>query len=349
MINRQNWLDVRAYVYYLETICQRDPETVSRIRAHLRHLLEWADHEPLGRAKNITPIFPNYLLTARADGRTARLSPESINRALSGARAFFVHARMEWPARYQAITDRWVNLLQPPALARPYAQITDHQFWSIDDVLKIAAVSVETLREERAKVAVAMLFLSGMRADALASIPIACVDLAAGRIIQDPRQGVRTKGSKAGITYLLDIPELHKVVDTWDQLVRATLSPHALWYATLDREGMRLTETTQAFDGRHTLIRNDVHIICERAGVNYLSPHKLRHGHVVYALRKARNMRELKAISQNVMHSSVTITDQIYGGLAGEDVQETITGLGHQKQESMEAKLDELLQLLKGR
>ena len=348
MINRQNWLDARAYTHYLQNVCQRDPETVARTRAHLRHLLEWADDEPLGKAKTLTPIFPTYLLKARADGRTTQLSVESITKALSNARGFFTYARMEWPARYREITDQWLNLLQPPVLARYRSQLVEHKYWDITDVLKIAAVSTETLREERGKVAIAMLFLTGMRADALASIPISCVDLANGRITQDPRQGVRTKGSKAAITYLLQIPELHKIITDWDRRVRS-FSPSALWYATIDREGRQVTETAQAFEGRHTLIRNDVKIICERAGVPYLSPHKLRHGHVVYGLQRAKNMRELKAISQNVMHSSVTITDQIYGGLLGDDVKDTIASLGQRKSDDLEAKLNELVELLKAR
>ena len=64
-------------------------------------------------------------------------------------------------------------------------------------------------------------------------------------------------------------------------------------------------------------------MICALANVPYLSPHKLRHGHVVHALRQARNLEDLKAISQNVMHSSITITDGIYGNLAGDTVRDT--------------------------
>lgn len=39
-------------------------------------------------------------------------------------------------------------------------------------------------------------------------------------------------------------------------------------------------------------------------------------------------MGELKAISQNVMHASVTITDQVYGRLVDDDVRAAISGLG---------------------
>lgn len=75
--------------------------------------------------------------------------------------------------------------------------------YNLEDVLKIARVSTETLRQERGKIAVCMLFLSGMRAEALASLPISCVDLSAGEIAQLPEAGVRTKNRKAAITFLV--------------------------------------------------------------------------------------------------------------------------------------------------
>lgn len=173
-----------------------------------------------------------------------------------------------------------------------------------------------------------MLYLSGMRADALASLPIHCVDLANRAISQLPEFGVRTKNHKAAITYLLPIPELLAVVERWNQRV-CLLPSDSLWYATLDKLGGEiLTATTVAFNGRNDVIRRDILHLCETYQLPYLSPHKLRHGHVVYALKKATTMSQLKGISQNVMHSSVVITDQVYGRLVGEDVKHVIEGLG---------------------
>ncbi len=61
--------------------------------------------------------------------------------------------------------------------------------------------------------------------------------------------------------------------------------------------------------------------------MDYLSSHKLRHSHAVYALKRAHNMAQLKAISQNIMHESVVTTDQTYGRLIDNDVQQIIIGL----------------------
>ena len=124
-----------------------------------------------------------------------------------------------------------------------------------------------------------------------------------------------------------NITENEAICQAWDRRVRAG-SPNALWYSPLTSDGMAFLPADRAMLGRRNAIEHDVRLVCGLTGVPYLSPHKLRHGHVVYALKQARNMAELKAISQNVMHASVTITDQIYGGLTNDDVRQIIAGLG---------------------
>jgi len=328
MIHRQNYLDVHAYLRHIERVRQNDPSTVKRARGHLRHLLEWADATPFTKARSIDPTFPAYLLTARADGKDKTLAPASISKCLTNARQFFDFARLEWTLRYKPISVSWIELLQPPRSVRAGSRLPVHEYWTLENVQKVATVSTATLREERGKVAVCMLFLSGMRADALASIPIHCVDLAHHTIKQLPEFGVRTKNRKAAITYLLNLPDLLEVVQHWDVLLSSfILPPSALWYATLSSDGMTLTATTRAFEGRNNIIAKDVRLICEKAGVPYLSPHKLRHGHTVHGLKRAHDMAQLKAISQNIMHESVVTTDQIYGKLITDDVRDIISSL----------------------
>lgn len=86
MIYRQNWVDVRDYLYHMERARQVDPETVKRARGHLRHLLEWADETPFTNIRNMDPTFPVYLLTARSDGKQKTLAPASITMIRTHAR-----------------------------------------------------------------------------------------------------------------------------------------------------------------------------------------------------------------------------------------------------------------------
>mgnify|MGYP001590219111 CR=1 FL=1 len=342
MINRQNWLDIRLYLRHVANVIQNSPETVDRTRAHLRHLLEWADATALTRAAQIVPAFPAYL----AD---RHLSPSSIKKGLESARSFFEFARGHWPQRYHTVRQPWIDLLRPPRGSRMDSRLPVHQYFTLDAVKQIASVSVETLRQERARAAACFLFLSGMRADAFASLPISCVDLDKRAISQLPELGVRTKNRKAGLTYLLDIPELMAVVERWHRRL-LDLPPASLWYSPISRDSSALAPATVACIGRGDVVGDDLRIICALAGVAYLSPHKLRHGHVVYGLKAANSKAEWKAVSQNVMHSSLEITDRIYGRLVDDDVRNIITTLGTKKQlpSGLPAeKLDELIELLK--
>lgn len=341
MIHRQNYLDVRAYLHHIERVRQNDPQTVKRARGHLRHLLEWADDKPFIKARHIDPTFPAFLLTIQKttspkiadfgggrEGVGLGLAPASIIKCLTNARQFFTFARSEWPHRYKPISESWIEMLQPPRHVRLNSRLPVRQYWTLDDVRKVAAIAVETLRQRRAQVAVCMLFLSGMRADALASIPLSCIDLPNLTVYQLPERGVRTKNRTAAKTYLLNIPDLLAVVRTWDTLLATShFPPSTLWYSTLSRDGMTLTPTARAFDGRHNTVQKDIRLICELAGVPYLSPHKLRHGHTVYALKRTANVAQLKAVSQNIMHKSLVTTDQIYGVLINDDVRDIIASL----------------------
>ena len=61
----------------------------------------------------------------------------------------------------------------------------------------------------------------------------------------------------------------------------------------------------------------------------YHSPHKFRHGFAVYALKMAQDMGDFKAISQNMMHANLSITDGIYGMFSEDEVKNRITGLNN--------------------
>ncbi len=76
--------------------------------------------------------------------------------------------------------------------------------------------------------------------------------------------------------------------------------------------------------------------------------HKLRHGHIVYARSFAHTVDQVKAVSQNVMHSNIIITDQNYSNLVGDRVRSVITSLGKQTPPSSEdgAAINQLAQQL---
>jgi len=69
-----------------------------------------------------------------------------------------------------------------------------------------------------------------------------------------------------------------------------------------------------------------------KVGLPYHSPHKFRHGHAVYALKNAKDVSALKAVSQNLMHQNLSITDGVYGILSEKDVRQQINAIGNMRE-----------------
>ena len=78
-------------------------------------------------------------------------------------------------------------------------------------------------------------------------------------------------------------------------------------------------------------------------------------GHAVYALKRAQDVADLKAVSQNLMRVSLTTTDSIYSVLTEKDVGDWIYALGgngdqrDSSQEFTPAQLEQLRELLASR
>jgi len=327
MINRQNYLDVQKFITYQREIKQVAEKTADAQWSRLRHLIEWADEVLFSLAMSRRPTFPAYAeLQVTEQGMP--YSASHLSALFKTCRAFLMWARQEFPVRYKHLELNWIQSLRPSRGRSEAAELQTRKLYTLEDVLQLVNTPAHSTAQWRIRAAVAFLFLSGMRVGAFVTLPIKAVNLGISQIIQAPGLGVHTKNSKAAKTYLLNIPELMAVVREWDQLVRATLPADAYWYAHLSRFGELTTERPKGNrdEVRHAL-RDDLIDLCDRAEIEYLSPHKLRHGFAVYGLKSAKTIAQMKAISQNLMHSNMGITDGIYGKLVDDDVRDIIAGL----------------------
>lgn len=79
---------------------------------------------------------------------------------------------------------------------------------------------------------------------------------------------------------------------------------------------------------RRTSLLKRMRLLCQRAGVPYLSPHKCRHGHAVYARQHAKDMTDLMAISRNLGHSHTGVTEAMYARTTDAETKAAIMRLG---------------------
>jgi len=316
MINRDNWKVINLYLQYRREVDLISASSARLEKTWLRHLLEWAGSASFSQMQKIRPSFPQHLLSLS-------LSPVYTTHITRASYRFF-----QWLVKHQqgysSITASWLDTLKVRGMVIEHRE---HEAVTIDEIRAISCAPVQTLRDRRIRASAVFWWLSGIRVGAFVSLPVSAVDLASLTVRQWPKLGVKTKFKKHATTFLLDIPDLIEVVKDWDKEVRAAQS--FFWFASVSPETGLINSTISSV-GVHRNIRaaKDLRAWLDRVGLPYHSPHKFRHGHAVYALKQAKDIPALKAISQNLMHSNLSITDGVYGILSDMDVRQQISKLG---------------------
>jgi site-specific recombinase XerC len=328
MINRTNWLLTKAYLEYRKNVDLIAVGSIKTEYTHLRYILEWADGTPFIKAIDIRPSLPDYLIRVRLDGEGRRLSPAFIKKTLSTGRMFFTWV-IGNNAGYGLIKRNWISTLKLPRRLNSAPKLRDAV--SLEEIKNIAVAHVDCLIEERIRAAAVFWFLTGIRIGAFVTLPLVAVDIENKVIYQNPDLGVKTKNGKYGKSYLLDIPELLAVVIAWDKKVRAVLPGNGFWFAPFTHDtGIIDISCSTVGEHRVTLARKNLRDWLRKVGLPYHSPHKFRHGHIHYGLERSKTVADYKAVSMNVMHSSMDITDETYSNLDEQDIKSRIGQLGQQ-------------------
>ena len=324
MINKKNWQLMKKYLDYRLRVDQITEGSLRKEQTHMRYVLEWAQDKAFQQVSMLRPTFPEYMLASRLDGEEEQLSAVYIKKVLATARLFFTWLSDNEIA-YKYIKQAWIKTVK---IKRLSDAPRNKDVVKLEEILSIAACPVHTLFERRTRAALVFLYLSGMRIGAFVSLPIQAVDIPNRVVNQFPSLGVRTKNGKFGTTYLLDIPELLKVVQEWDNEIRSILPPNGFWFTPLSSQNGQINPNVLEIGGnRISLARRNFKAWLEQEGLPYHTPHKFRHGHIHYGLARSKDIADFKAVSMNAMHSSMEITDQFYSVLHDEDVKNRISSL----------------------
>jgi integrase len=326
MINRDNWNLSKKYLDYREEIDNITCDSRKVEAVYIRYILEWADDIPFQKIEKIRPSLQEYLTKNRLDGKEERLSANHIKKVLNTARRFFIWL-VDNHNGFRSIKVSWINTLKPKRLEELPKK---KEAVTLEEILKIAAAPVENLIERRTRAAAVFLYLSGMRIGAFVSLPIKAVDMENRTIRQYPSLGVRTKNRKYAETYLWNIPELLVVVRDWDKLVRSKLPENGYWFAPFSPDTWDIDpDCIEIGKHRSTLARKNLKGWLKKVGLPYHSPHKFRHGFIHYGIEHSKTIADFKAVSMNVMHSSMDITDEIYSKLGDNEIKSRIDAISN--------------------
>ena len=306
LVYRGNFLLVQEYLAYLLQVKMKNPKSVERYRFWLNHLLLWAMEVPLQKAQFIKTPFADYV-------KHKKFAAESQKKIVETARAFLRWAKLYHEKQFASLPAFWVEDLTPIKVHR---KSTD-KYVSYEEVLKIIRTTPGKANTAlwRDQAVACLLFLSGARAGAAVSLPIHAVHLKEKYpyIEQKVEYGVNTKNSKSATTYLHNIPALLDFARDWDEFARANFPEDHPWYAPIHQQwGEQTTKLLIPGKYRTDALRKRLGMVNNLFGLPHRSPHQYRHGYALYGLERCKTMAEYHALSRNMMHSNIAITDQIY-------------------------------------
>ena len=191
------------------------------------------------------------------------------------------------------------------------------------------SISIENELDRRDQALIAFAFLSGMRIDAIVSLPLGCVDANAMTVLQDPALGVRTKFSKRIPTVMFDFdPFGVEIIKNWVTFLRKEklfTDVDPLFPSTKVEQGhgtfaFTATELEQTFWKNSGPARQIFIKRFQEAGMDYYSPHSFRRTAVNVALSLCKTPSDFKAVSQNLGHEKIATTMFDYANLPEDEV-----------------------------
>lgn len=161
-----------------------------------------------------------------------------------------------------------------------------------DEVQKV--ISTET--QARNRIMFETLFQLGVRVSELTNLHVEDFDFKAGTV------HISHEKAKRGKERIVPVPQrLAEMLRDW-------------------------IKVNQIKDRIFPITRNRVHQITKRAGERAgisgtLHPHRFRHAHAVHLLHKTNN---LKAVQENLGHSSISLTAQFYARIPGPQMKQLV-------------------------
>ncbi|PKN90987.1 MAG: hypothetical protein CVU44_21240 [Chloroflexi bacterium HGW-Chloroflexi-6] len=331
LVNRDNYLLVKKYLVELGDERQIAQVSLERYRFYLRYPLLWATDTPFTQAHTIKPNLFVYLDEVKNESG-APLAGETRKKIVENTRKFFEWCKMTQAAKFRGLPSAWIQKLK--FNKKNVAQATgEPEFVSLDETIQLATLSEEAddLAHWRDRAMAARLFLTGERASAAVTSPISAINFDDLSLKQWPELGVKTKNGKKATTFMFNIPELIAVARSWDNYVRANLPPESPWYAPVNSQwGEQTLSSETPGKNRNVGLNKRLGLLFEQANLSFRSAHKFRHGHAAYGLLHCRTMADYKALSLNLMHESLEITDSIYVHLKQEELRNRMTNLAAQ-------------------
>ena len=374
-INRTNWALLNDYIDSLRNEGIYSEKTLAAMRNALMKFIIYAGMTPIAKIEKVErESFTAFLYNLKSEITDTRLEFEYRRKILEYTKRFLLWLRKKKKIN---ISDDYIDAIRIRDRRNTnwkMEQISTDAY-KFEDILKVADYRPETLNMKRAKAAMLMGFLSGLRDGALVTLPFTDVYLQNDKpyIIQMVEHGTHLKNSKNIRTALINNAEVSGMLETlrdWQKTVEtqyleqvgdipspdevtAEFHPYPYWFAPLSCKTGMIDFSQKPGISRASGYRRDLMELSEKVGIAYHRPHTLRHLHVLYLKDFARNYADLETIARNIgdtpgvaakygQRNMEQITDAI-SSLVGENGRTSAPSLNSS---STDAKLDLLLNMI---
>ena len=261
------------------------------------------------------------------DGEQGKLAPATLKKIVQTIKRFFTWLKLAYVREYRDLALSWIEALRPPRgieLSMEHVFVTPgevQQIIGFKSLLRIWLCAAIKLRPP----------CSFCRACAPAPLP----RCPSPQLIYPV---ARSSNGRRWVWIPRTANRLRLICWTslscwlppgqWDDLIRTQLPPTAMWYTpVIGQWGEQGLSPAAPGMNRGQAVAKRMRHLFQVVGLPPKSPHQFRHGHAVYALQHAKTMADYKAVSMNLMHEDIRVTDGIYAPLAGHEVQDRIASL----------------------
>lgn len=284
--------------------------------------------------------FKKYLTTHKNPRSNIILSLLSQYHALRHINAFFtwLSGQIGYKSRISLQDVRYLRLSKGDSRKAIAPSFPDYP--TLEYVKKLCSFPIHNEIDRRDRALIAFTALSGMRDQAVVTLPLGCFKPESLQVHQDPKLGVQTKFSKTIFTTLFrfDKELLQYILAWYEFLVKEKLFTDAnpffpstnIEFISGDYHAFHADGVVAKFWADASPMRRIFQFRTEQTLLPYFSPHKFRHFAINQAQKYVKSAEQLKAVSQNVGHENIGTTWG-YGMIDDSRVGDVINGINFEK------------------
>lgn len=350
----------RKYLNWLQEAEGFSPKSITAVEKALWKYEEFtreADYSTFNH--KIAEQFKKFLVTNKNKLSNRTLSLRSQYHILRHVRNFltWLSGQSGYKSRISTYDVQYLQLSKKDRRVATSASLPKYP--TLEQIKQLCSFSVQTELDQRDRALIAFTALTGMRDQAIVTLPLGCFDQEKMLVQQLPSKGVQTKFSKDIYTTLFQVDEtLVSYFLKWYDYLKVQkhfglddpMFPNTeLGFLSKDHHAFTPVGIGKSFWADTNPMRKIFQERSKQTSVPYYTPHKFRHFIINEAQKHITSIEQLKALSQNLGHENISTTFHGYGAIDTYRVNELVSSIdfsGMPQNREEEAQLERIANLV---